>query len=427
VGQVQAQLDPRETSPARRGGASESTRRSSPPTLHPQARSLLSLQRRAGNRAVSSLVQRQRNDTGLPDELKSGIETLSGVSLDAVRVHYDSAQPAQLNALAYAQGSDIHVGPGQEGHLPHEAWHVVQQAQGRVRPTTQLQDGVSINDDEALEREADAMGDKALTTVAQRRDAASPLEPLPDKSPPVQRRLTATAVRTVTTPYQPATDRLRGEFTLGYTPPVLNGRRVDEQGGQAVARQALGRPTLDVQETRPGTFRARVQAEPVNAVSSDQELMVNPPWTAQGSGHQLVLACEGLGDSSRIDGWPNGTIEVTGQNNNAGQLQAQVQAHEDYHAADNLNAAADVILPWDTALDAMRQNNSAYEGATAAEAQTRLYQAAGGTPDAIADQVTQEWMARSDAYHRTPAGGTTVQDPHIDHATHRVTLPITQP
>jgi hypothetical protein len=75
------------------------------------------------------------NNTGLPDQLKSGIESLSGLSMDHVRVHYNSAQPAQLNALAYAQGSDIHLAPGQERHLPHEAWHVVQQAQGRVRPT----------------------------------------------------------------------------------------------------------------------------------------------------------------------------------------------------------------------------------------------------------------------------------------------------
>jgi hypothetical protein len=102
------------------------------------------------------------NNTGLPDNLKSGIESLSGMSMDSVRVHYNSPQPAQLNALAYAQGTDIHVAPGQEQHLPHEAWHIVQQAQGRVRPTMQMKDGVPINDDEGLEHEADVMGAKAL-------------------------------------------------------------------------------------------------------------------------------------------------------------------------------------------------------------------------------------------------------------------------
>jgi hypothetical protein len=75
------------------------------------------------------------NRTGLPDHLKAGVEHLSGFSLDEVRVHYNSSQPAQMQALTYTQGTDIHVAPGQEEHLPHEAWHVVQQAQGRVRPT----------------------------------------------------------------------------------------------------------------------------------------------------------------------------------------------------------------------------------------------------------------------------------------------------
>jgi hypothetical protein len=102
------------------------------------------------------------NRTGLPDRLKSGVEALSGVSLDGVKVHYNSAKPAGLSAHAFAQGSDIHLAPGQERHLPHEAWHVVQQAQGRARPTMQLKGGVSVNDDAGLEREADVMGARAL-------------------------------------------------------------------------------------------------------------------------------------------------------------------------------------------------------------------------------------------------------------------------
>lgn len=101
------------------------------------------------------------NRTGLPDGLKSGIETLSGLSMDHVRVHYNSTKPAQLNAHAYAQGSDIHLAPGQDRHLPHEAWHLVQQAQGRVQPTLQLNGGVAVNDDPSLEREADQMGERA--------------------------------------------------------------------------------------------------------------------------------------------------------------------------------------------------------------------------------------------------------------------------
>jgi hypothetical protein len=108
------------------------------------------------------LFQLKPNKTGMPDNLKSGIENLSGMSMDHVRVHYNSSQPAQLNALAYAQGSDIHVAAGQEKHLPHEAWHVVQQAQGRVQPTMQMKTGVAVNDNPVLEHEADVMGEKAV-------------------------------------------------------------------------------------------------------------------------------------------------------------------------------------------------------------------------------------------------------------------------
>lgn len=107
------------------------------------------------------------NNTGLPDNLKSGIENLSGMSMDHVKVHYNSDKPAQLQAHAYAQGSEIHVAPGQEQHVPHEAWHVVQQAQGRVKPTVQMKGEQAINDDAGLEAEADQMGAKALQMAAQ--------------------------------------------------------------------------------------------------------------------------------------------------------------------------------------------------------------------------------------------------------------------
>ena len=100
------------------------------------------------------------NNTGLPDNLKAGVENLSGYSLDDVKVHYNSSQPATVQALAYTQGTDIHVAPGQEQHLPHEAWHVAQQMAGRVEPTTEV-GGMPVNDNAGLEHEADVMGSKA--------------------------------------------------------------------------------------------------------------------------------------------------------------------------------------------------------------------------------------------------------------------------
>jgi hypothetical protein len=130
---------------------------------------------------------RPANQTGLPDQLKDGVETLSGLSMDDVRVHYNSPRPAQLQALAYTQGADIHVGPGQERHLPHEAWHVVQQKQGRVSATLQMK-GVAINDDGGLEREADAMGARALHAPAGAMPRP-PTRPFAPANAPIQRRV----------------------------------------------------------------------------------------------------------------------------------------------------------------------------------------------------------------------------------------------
>lgn len=129
----------------------------------PKSSQIAQLQEIAGKHITNStsLIQQKENNTGLPDQLKSGMENLSGYSLDDVKVHYNSDKPAQLQAHAYAQGTDIHIASGQEKHLAHEAWHVVQQKQGRVQATKQLKGKTNINDDAVLEKEADVMGEKA--------------------------------------------------------------------------------------------------------------------------------------------------------------------------------------------------------------------------------------------------------------------------
>lgn len=61
---------------------------------------ILFLQGVIGNQAVGELIgttdlqqktiQKRKNDNGLPDDLKSGIENLSGFSMDNVKVHRNS-------------------------------------------------------------------------------------------------------------------------------------------------------------------------------------------------------------------------------------------------------------------------------------------------------------------------------------------------
>lgn len=162
---------------------------------------------------------------GLPADLRQGVENLSGISMADVRVHQNSGKPAQVGAHAYAQGRDIHLGPGQEKHLPHEAWHIVQQAQGRVRPTMQAK-GVAINDDPGLEAEADRMGAAAAAHVGQSDLPTTDLETASNSaaqpaivrkswnSPTIQRRLGVEAELSVPVTLAPvgaanADDRIR--------------------------------------------------------------------------------------------------------------------------------------------------------------------------------------------------------------------------
>ncbi|MDL2245456.1 DUF4157 domain-containing protein [Parabacteroides sp. OttesenSCG-928-J18] len=166
-------------------------------------------------------LQMKSNQTGLPDNLKSGVEALSGYSMDDVRVHFNSSQPAQFKALAYTQGSHIHVAPGQEQHLPHEAWHVVQQKQGRVQPTMQMK-GVQVNDDQGLEREADEMGGRALTYHPTRQKAVNNYEITLNS--PIQRRPIPLGTNDnyfnafASQSYKRGYKNIAGHFLVSYTP-----------------------------------------------------------------------------------------------------------------------------------------------------------------------------------------------------------------
>jgi hypothetical protein len=159
---------------ARFGAAVVQRQRPSPASAEPHAAYPGSSSAAAGTVPASASpttvraepVEARPNQTGMPNRLKAGVESLSGMDMSAVRVHRNSDKPAQLSALAYARGNEIHLGPGQEQHLPHEAWHVVQQRQGRVRETVQKA-GVWLNDEVQLEREADLMGGKAALQGAE--------------------------------------------------------------------------------------------------------------------------------------------------------------------------------------------------------------------------------------------------------------------
>ena len=124
----------------------------------PNSSSFVSTNRSVPNSAMLAILQggsevQSPNRTGLPDAMKGRFERLSDLSLDDVRVHRNSDKPAQLSALAYAQGNEIYLGQGQEKHLEHELGHVLQQKAGIVCATGKI-GNEPINDDKALENTA---------------------------------------------------------------------------------------------------------------------------------------------------------------------------------------------------------------------------------------------------------------------------------
>src|SRR6056297_2711840 len=107
--------------------------------------------------------------TNMPNDVQSKMENSFGEDFSDVNIHKDSEQAPSLGALAYTQGNDIHFAPGQydpgsqkgQELLGHELAHVVQQREGRVKPTTQGK-GMPVNTDPVLENEADEMGKRAV-------------------------------------------------------------------------------------------------------------------------------------------------------------------------------------------------------------------------------------------------------------------------
>lgn len=77
-------------------------------------------------------VTANRNKTGLPECPMSGIEHLSGISLDNVKAPYNSSQPLPFRALAL---TDTRATPGQELPLRNGA---VQVAQRKVQVSTNI-------------------------------------------------------------------------------------------------------------------------------------------------------------------------------------------------------------------------------------------------------------------------------------------------
>jgi ribosomal protein S18 acetylase RimI-like enzyme len=108
----------------------------------------------------------------IPAPLRTKMESAFNTSFANVKVH-EGNHVSSVGAIAYTQGNHVHFAPGQfnpetragQALLGHELAHVVQQQQGRVKATTQI-NGLPVNDQATLEQEADILGQKAAQMKA---------------------------------------------------------------------------------------------------------------------------------------------------------------------------------------------------------------------------------------------------------------------
>ena len=375
-----------------------------------------------------ALLQGPKDAVGMPSNLMSGLEHLAGVDLSAVRIHYNSSRPAQLNALAYTYGTDIQIAPGQEKHLPHEGWHVVQQLQGRVKPTMQVK-GMLANDNEGLEREADVMGAKARLLGNQTKTSAfharlaaaagadSDDEPfmvamapgghrgagqlarptMRGSDVPVIQRVASFVAGTVSATTNLAAHVIAGRRDMGFTPPTLNGTAALSA---AAAQGAIKAPGLGGMSNTDGTESTWVSTVPTNEASFTMQLPSAGPWSTVTPKATVAALFTNLGLTAQAgcSSAGNSTFSFNGKPTDAA-FAANVRTHENLHAADHKAGFNAVIVPWDTKLEAAKTANTKFKGATVAAAEAALYAAMGGTPNQIATDQFNKWIALNNTTH----------------------------
>lgn len=108
-----------------------------------------------------------KKDAKMPEHVQNKMETAFGTDFSNVKINVGQEAPS-IGALAFTKGENIYFAPGQynpdtpDGQklLGHELTHVVQQRKGKVEANTQI-NGLPVNNELHLEREADQMGEKA--------------------------------------------------------------------------------------------------------------------------------------------------------------------------------------------------------------------------------------------------------------------------
>jgi len=188
--------------------------------------------------AFSPTVQRKEDEA--ESSSNEGAEKQPFIP-SSVNIHKDSSQASSLGARAFTQGNDIHFAPnefqpeqkqGQE-LIGHELMHVVQQSNNQVKANTSI-NGVGVNDDKGLEKEADDFGTSYAqgdtSKISQLKSSGFSGESFSLNSTPAQREPDGGAGDS-----SPATDTDAGTTDSPAPAPTTDGR--DPDMGPAIGDQ----------------------------------------------------------------------------------------------------------------------------------------------------------------------------------------------
>ena len=194
---------------------------------------------------------------------------------------------------------------------------------------------------------------------------------------------------------------------FGITRTVLNGARYPG-GGRAGFVSAIVEPRLGI-ERGPASVAVFVEAVPVQRVSYIMELPTRDGWEINIAAQNIKvkLASQDTADGVGIPIGPSEsgdlTLNVKGHPND-GVFADMVRTHEDVHVRDIQRAVDAVLRPWDARLNDFRRLGTRFTGPNEITAIAKLYEAAGGTPEAIGDRFADMLGDLGNAFHATPAG-----------------------
>jgi hypothetical protein len=340
-----------------------------------------------------------------------------------VRVHADAraAESARLiGARAYTAGADVVFASGQfetgtitgRTLLAHELAHVLQQRESV--PGVQAHLAVSPPGDR-FEQEADRVAHAVMQPEMGSRQQIEGIRPArvldedeaavahgigaltPLRAAVVQRTATfvAGSVRAERNmAAQIADGRPAGEtwMTLNGTPLVT----------EADAFAAIKPPALSGRSTRT-TSECWVERVADNVGSVDESVPTSGPWRVVTTPQNLWDRI-GVAVAQCFIAKPGtATLTAIGKPSDA-DVAAGVRTHEDRHAADDEKVFQSTIGAWDLQLTIAQAFKSRFSGKDAFECEESLYQALGGTPDAVALRYRNDGLAAGVAFHGTPAG-----------------------